>query len=136
MQRYNGSVAPMLPNSGLRTKHRLCENCAHITTRCTIPWTIAAIRGRVPHTTLCITPPWSRFSMVDVSAVRVVSVSKTVGIGTISPRAFRRRIVRYWHPRWLSSNRAWKIAPWVCDAHRHIMVICNMNNIPHLGQIR
>ena len=29
---------------------------------------------------------------------------------SISPRAFRRRIVRCWHPSWLSSNRAWKAA--------------------------
>ena len=32
------------------------------------------------------------------------------GIGNISPRAFRRRIIRVWPPSRLSSNRAWKTA--------------------------
>ena len=37
--------------------------------------------------------------MLDTSTVGIVSVPKKVGFGSISPRAFRRRIVRYWlHP--------------------------------------
>ena len=35
--------------------------------------------------------------MVDISTVGIVS-AKTVGVGNISPRPWRKRIVRYWHP--------------------------------------
>ena len=54
----------------------------------------------LPHTTtVCITfhTPLGRFSMLDISTVGIVSVPKKVGVGNVSPRAFRRRIVRYWH---------------------------------------
>ena len=37
--------------------------------------------------------------MLDIStAVGTASGDKKVGDGNISPTAFRRRIVRYWHP--------------------------------------
>ena len=42
--------------------------------------------------------PLGRFSTVDISTVGIVSVPKNVGFGSISPKAFRRRMVRYWHP--------------------------------------
>ena len=47
------------------------------------------------------------------------AAAKELGVGTISPRVFRRRIVRYvtllaLAPSWLASNRAWKTAPGVC----------------------
>ena len=43
--------------------------------------------------------PLGRFSMVDVSTVvGIVSEPKMVGVRNISSRAFRRHIVRYWHP--------------------------------------
>ena len=49
--------------------------------------------GPIYHTRL------GRFSMVDViSTVGIVPVPTKVGAGNISPRAFRRRTVRYWHP--------------------------------------
>ena len=39
-----------------------------------------------------------------------------VGVGNISPRAFRRRVCRsVMAPSWLLSNRAWKTAAGVCD---------------------
>ena len=42
-----------------------------------------------------ITHPWIDFlCMVDSPHVD----AKPVGVRNISPRAFRRRIVRYWHP--------------------------------------
>ena len=43
-------------------------------------------------------PPLGRFSMLDIPTVGVVSAEpapKKVGVGTISPRASPRRIVRY-----------------------------------------
>ena len=57
---------------------------------------------------ICSCPPYTEyncvyhtlFSMLDISAaVGIVSVPKEMGVGNISPRAFRRRIVRYrhWH---------------------------------------
>ena len=36
--------------------------------------------------------------MLGISTGGVVSVPKKVGVGKISPSAFRRRIVREWHP--------------------------------------
>ena len=33
-------------------------------------------------------------------------------------------------PSWLSSNRAWKIAPWVCDVHRRVRY---MQTVPVFG---
>ena len=44
--------------------------------------------------------------MVDISTVGTVSVPKTTALETILPRAFRSRIVRYWHPL---SSRATEI---------------------------
>ena len=57
--------------------------------------------------------PLGRFSMVDISRAGIVSVPNKVGVG----KTFRRElsedgsIVRYWHPLWLSRNRARKTAP-------------------------
>ena len=43
--------------------------------------------------------PLGRISTVDIStAVGIVPVPKEVGIRNVSPRAFRKRIVRYWLP--------------------------------------
>ena len=52
--------------------------------------------------------------------------AKTVGVVSISPRAFRRRIVRYClllallTPSWLSGSRPWKTAADPCGIHRRI----------------
>ena len=43
-------------------------------------------------------PPESIFPCLHVSTAGVVSVPEKVDVGSISPRAFRRRIVRYWRP--------------------------------------
>ena len=42
--------------------------------------------------------PLGRLSMVNIPAVGIMAVPKKVGFRNISPRAFRRCIVRYWHP--------------------------------------
>ena len=44
--------------------------------------------------TVYITPPWGRFSKLDVSTVGKVSIPQKVVVGTISPRASRKRIAR------------------------------------------
>ena len=36
--------------------------------------------------------------MVDIYTVGIGPVPKMVGGGNVSPGAFRRRVVRYWHP--------------------------------------
>ena len=57
--------------------------------------------------------------MVDISTVGIVPVPKKVYVGTISPRAFRRRIVRYWHwhPLGCRAIELSKTAQGVCDVH-------------------
>ena len=72
--------------------------------------TYRAVYDSVHHT------PLGRFSMVDISMVGIVSVPKRIGVGNVSPRAFRRRVVRYW-------NRAWKTAPRGCDTPRRVRYI-------------
>ena len=67
------------------------------------------------YTTVYITPPSGDL----LCSIAVLHLSKNVGVGTISPKAFRRLIVRYWHALAVvsdveqSSNRAWKTAPGV-----------------------
>ena len=61
--------------------------------------------------------PLGRF--FDIStAVGIGSVPKKTVVGNIAPRAFRRRVVRYWHVGALlvvEKNRGWKNAPGRCD---------------------
>ena len=44
--------------------------------------------------------------------------AKKVGIGSISPRAFRRRVVRYWHPVGCRAIKLGKWPPRGRDIHR------------------
>ena len=55
---------------------------------------------KIPYRMVCTTHLWGRFfSVLDIStAVRIVSVPSKGSVGIISPRAFRGRVVRYWHP--------------------------------------
>ena len=75
------------------------------------------LHGSVPYTTASIYhTPLGRFSMLDIStAVGIVSVPKEIGVGNISPRAFRRRIVRYWHPLGCRAIELGKPPQGVCD---------------------
>ena len=41
--------------------------------------------------------PLGRFSMLDISPAGKVSMPKRASVGSILSRAFRRRMVRYWH---------------------------------------
>ena len=62
------------------------------------------IRSTVCDTTCISHPPGPTFHARYLHSSWDSAGAQKVSVGSISPRAFRRRIVRYWHPRWLSSN--------------------------------
>ena len=71
------------------------------------------------HTTVYITPaPHGPIFHARYLHSWSSSGAKKVGVGNISPRVFRTRIVWYRHPLGLSRHRAWKTAPEGCDMHR------------------
>ena len=46
-----------------------------------------------------------------ISTAGIVPVPERAALKNISPRVFRRRLVRYWHPLGCRANRPWKIVP-------------------------
>ena len=79
--------------------------------------------SQLPHTTVYITHPWADFT-VDMSTVGIASVPKRSALEYIDesfPKTYRSVLA----PFWLSSNRAWKTAPGVCDIHHRVHVYGN-----------
>ena len=74
----------------------------------------------VPYTTVCIThPPGPFFHDQHLHSWNSVD-AKNVGVGNISPRALRRRIVRDWHPLGCRAIELGKPPRGRCDIHRPI----------------
>ena len=59
--------------------------------------------------------PLGRLSLLDISTVGLVSGAKKIGVGNISPKAFERRIIQYWHPLDCRAIELGKTAPGGCD---------------------